>query len=58
MTKPEEPDIVQILEFWAGADDIPPDVRDYLSAAADEIRGLREENKYYKKILDDAEPRF
>lgn len=54
----KEADIVDILRFWDGRDDVPEDLNPYLSAAADEIAGLREENAYYRKLLDDAEPKF
>jgi hypothetical protein len=51
-------DIVDILRFWEGRDDVPEDLSPYLSIAADEIAGLREENKYYRKLLDEADPKF
>lgn len=54
----KKPDIVEILDFWQGRDDTPLDLQVYLSIAADEIRGLRSENEYYRKLLDEAEPRF
>lgn len=51
-------DIIDVLDFWAGRDDVPEELSSYLSVAADEIRGLREENKYLHKMINDAEPRF
>lgn len=51
-------DIVEILDFWQGRDDVPEDLSLHLSIAADEIRGLRSENEYYRKLLDDLEPKF
>jgi hypothetical protein len=53
-----DPDIVKMLEYWEGRDDVPEELNQVLSAAADEIRGLRAENDYYRKQLDEAEPRF
>ena len=51
-------DIVNVLRFWEGRDDVPEDLSQYLSQAADEIAGLRAENEHYRKILDEAEPKF
>jgi hypothetical protein len=52
------PDIVDTLRFWEGRDDVPEDLSQYLRIAADEIAGLREENKYLRRVMDDAAPRF
>lgn len=54
----KEPDIVKVLDFWQGRDDVPEDLQFYLSCAADEIRGLRSENEYLQKIVNDLEPKF
>lgn len=58
MPRPKEPDIVDILRFWEGRDDVPEDLQQYLSIAADEIAGLRSELKYWREIVNSNEPRF
>jgi hypothetical protein len=44
----KEADIVDILRSWEGRGGVPKGLAPYLSAAADEIAGLRLENKYYR----------
>lgn len=54
----KQPDIVDILRFWEGADDVPEDLSQYLAVAADKITGLRIENKNLRRALDEYEPKF
>jgi Domain of unknown function (DUF3850) len=54
----QEVDIVDILRFWNGRDDVPEELSHYLVIAADEIAGLRLANDYLQKVMRDAEPQF